>query len=317
MKRINSLILASLCIILGCNIASAFSKSEREAQTAIKNYLTQLGYSTQIDNKDNSVNFSYKGTLMYITFKEEGTGILYTLHRQALKFEHNDANENARRLENATLAANLMNEQFPYKTFVKGNRVNFEFPVYAATPVDYTKVFGQILKNMSNVKTQFDNCFDRAQVTTDSIHRYWAENNPNALVVPQSNTKMTVNGQNLTITRVDFKTVSQDGADISQYGDNIRKSDIKYIQPQVTVTATKKGIYHIGMVITTPNGKTLLPSPKADRTTVTTVEIDKKPTTVELTSFGNKDGDFWLPGEYKVTFYEDNRVIKETSFNIL
>lgn len=318
MKRIKSLILAAICILVATGSAFAVSPGIKNAQNALSSYLKRQGYNSQIDNSDNSVNFQYKGYLFYVTFEENGSGILYTLHRRAIKMESGPDDKRARRLENATLAANYMNANYPYKTYVNGTRVDFVYPTYAATPEDYIKAFPTILRSMDNIQKNFDRFYDVAKVKNDSIHQFWAKNDTSVLVVPQRRIQGVTNPQSLTVTGpVDFKVIDANGSTLADYGQSIRKSDLRYIQPRITLSANKKGTYHIGVVIIAPNGKMLVPSMRDNRTMITTKEIDKKPTTVELDSFGSEDGKFWLPGEYKVMFYEDNHLLKETSFNVL
>lgn len=322
MKRIQNFLLIAMCLILGTSAAMSAELNSREkaAQKAVGQYLKSQDFSIKLDDSDNSVNFKYKGNLFWVTFEERGNGIIYTLHRAPLNMtsEKQDANTNARRLEICTIASNMMNVRNVFKTYVKGEEVDFVFPVYAANPDEYIKVFPSVLRSMENAKESFDNCYDRAKMKADSIHDYWTKNDPNVIVVPQQRLQGTSNsGPNLTVTSVDFQVLDSNGAVVSGYGQSIRKSDIRYIQPRLTVAASKKGIYHIGMVIITPNGKTLLPSVKDNRTTMTTVEVEKKAEAVELTPFGSKDGKFWQAGEYKVYFYENGHKLKETSFTIL
>lgn len=320
MKRIKSLILTAICVVLAAGSASAFTSAERAAQLAVNNYLKKQGYSTKIDDKDQSVNFQYKSNLFWVTFEESNNGVLYTLHRRPLKLDDenkDDKEKLARQIEIAMIAADWVNSKYAYKTFVTGSRINFEFPTFASTPDDYIKVFPSVLKALAPAKDNFDAQWKKAKERSDSIHNYWASNDPNTIVVPQLNPQVKQASNNLIVTGVDFKVVDEGGRDISGYGQSIRKSDIRYIQPQITIQAPKKGMYNIGMLIVDPEGKKLLPEAKANRTSVTTVEIDKKPTTVELNSFGSKSGSFWKAGEYTVTFYDGDQEIKRTTFTIL
>lgn len=318
MKRIHSLILVAMCMIMATGSAFAISPAVRGAQMAVKNYLTKQGYTSQIDDKDNSVNFRFNNSLFYVTFEETGSGILYTLHRTAIKFEQGPSDANARRLENATVAANYLNGHYPYKTYVNGNRVDFVYPVFATSPEDYIKAFPTLLKSMTNIKENFDRYYKVAKTRNDSIHQFWARNDTSVIVVPQQKVQGANTPPSLTVSGVpDFRIIDANGAVLTNYGESIRKSELKYIQPSITLTATKKGTYHIGVVIIAPNGKTLVPNMRDNRTIITTKEIDKKPTTVELDSFGSPDGKFWEAGEYKVIFYEGNNILKETSFNVL
>lgn len=325
MKRINSLILAAIFLTAGIGsafAASNMSRGEREAQSAVSSFLAKKGYATKIDNTDNSVNFQHDSNIYWITFEEApGAGILYTLHRRPIKMEspNENAQKNKRRLENAVFAANMMNELYPYKTNVSDDRVDFSFPVYANSPEGFTDVFPTLLKTLSNAKDEFDKCYDRALAKTDAMRTYWAENNPKMIVVPQPKNGVKPNTQqpNLTISSLDFRILDDKGNVVKNYGDNLRKADMQFLQPKITVSANAKGVYELGVVITTPNGKILIPEKGTDRTIVTTAEIDKKPKEVEFDKFGTKDGSIWVPGEYTVTFYEGHFPIETTTFNIL
>lgn len=322
MKRIHSLILTALFLVGGmsASFAADMTKGEREAQTAIRSYLSLKGYATKIDNADNSVNFQSDNNLFWITFSESGNGMLYTLHRRPVKMYSPDSDDdtNTRRLENAVVAANLMNDKYPFKTSVSSQQVDFSFPMYAARVSDFTDAFPSMLKSMANIKADFDRCYETARKKNEETRIYWAENNPNVIVVPQEKgLAKPVKSSSVTVSNVDFRIVDGKDKVVKDYGSNLRKSEMKYIQPKVSVTAGTKGVYELGMVITTPDGKTLMPSNDTDRTVYTSVEIDKKNKDVEFEKFGSKDGDIWQPGEYKVTFYEGHTPIYVTTFNIL
>lgn len=319
MKRIIHVFTVLICMISTVNVAYAVTQAERDAQAAFRAYLSSKRVNSKIDDKDNSVNFQYKNKLFWVTFKESGGVMLYTLHRAPIKMESDKQSRemNARRIENATIATSYLNAKTDYKAFVNGSRVEFVFPVFAANTEEYSKVFMTILKNMESVQEQFDKCYKVAKHTSDSIHNYWSQNDTSIIVVPQPSSEQIASTKNLAISKVDFRIVDENGNPISEYGESIRRSDIKFIQPQITVKASKKGLYHIGVVITTPRGKKLLPSQNSVRTMISTVEVDKKGKAIDLGSFGSKTGDFWRAGEYKVSFYEDGNLIKTTTFNVL
>lgn len=320
MKKIYSILMVAICGLFAAPDSSAITRAEHEAQTAVNDYVRSLGWEAKIDKSDNSVNFRRKDILYWITFEEKEKGILYTLHRKTIKMDSENLEKEkiAQRVEISVIASNFMNNKFPFKTFVNGSKVEFVFPVFAATPEDFNKVFQSMLNTMVDLQKEFDRSYDRAKLVSDSIHDYWRNNDPKQLVIPQpGNEDAPESGNNLTITSVDFKVVDYNRNNISGYGENIRKADIKFIQPMVKVQAAKKGKYEIGMCIYTPDGKMLVPYRGAKRTSVTTVDVTTKPEYKELNDFGDKDGTFWSAGEYKVVFYEDNRVIKETSFNVL
>ena len=330
MKTIKSLIVAALLGLFITNTANALNPAETFAQTAFRQYLTSIGIANDIDKKDNSVNFLQRenrdDVLYWVTFESVGNAnILYTLHRRPIKMESTEstAEKNARRIEIASLAVNYMNANNPFKAYVNGNKVEFVYPILASSPDDYAKVFKKALESMKNAKKSYDACHERAKIKTDSIHNYWTENNPNTIVVKQNGSAATQQSNNLTISSVEFRNVNDKNTVISDYGQSIRKSELQFIQPQVTIKATSKGVYHIGVVIITPDGKTLVPSNDTKRTILTTTEVDKKDKAIDLGIFGAKGGklsndkDLWQAGEYQVIFYENDREIKRTSFNVL
>lgn len=326
MKNLKTLFVF-LCLLVGTNSIFAILPEERQAQLAVKEYLEKQRYNPQIDDTDNSVNFyrsekikgNNKDILFWITFEKVQDGVLYTLHRKPIKMESENSSpeENARRIENSVVAANLLNNKTPFKTFVNVSKVEFVYPVCSPTPADYVRMLPYLIKSMSDIEGKYDECHRRAKVINDSIHDYWKNFDPTALVIPQNKEVMAKVNPNISITGVDFRVVDDNGNIISDYGNNIRKADIKFIQPRIKVSSTREGNYGIGMLITTPDGKRLLSSPTAKLTSVTNVEVKKKAAEVELNGFGSVDGAYWVPGEYKVTFYENNIPVKETSFNVL
>lgn len=326
MKKLFKFFPALLCMLVVSNSASAITGTERAAQQSLKNYLTTNNVNCKIDNSDESVNFQYKNILYWVTFKEQNGGMLYTLHRAPIKMESEKAGQkeaDKRRIEIATYTSNILNNKYAYKTYVNNNRVEFEFPVFAATPEEYNKVFMKLLRTMENSKADFDAYYKTAKLKVDSIHRYWQENDTSTLIIPQQGIQVKAKDENtLKIEGVEFRVVDAMGNVISDYGKSIRKSEIKYIQPMVLVSASKKGIYHIGVVIKTPAKygrapKTLLPDAEATRTLISTVEVDKKAKDIELGKFGSNDGKFWEAGDYEVIFYQDGNEIYKTSFSVL
>ena len=315
MKNFRHLIVTILCTLFAINsiaAATTMTQGEQKAQTALRTFLSGKKVNTKIHPKDNSVNFNYKGKLFWVTFKEMGNdGILYTLHRANIKLASNTAREKG------VFATNYLNDTYDYKSYVVGDHAAFVFPTFATSPEEYTKVFMSLLKSMENIEGDFRVGYNKATTATDSIHRWWRTNDTTIIVVKQPNAQQIQTTNNLTATKVDFRIVDANGNPITQYGESIRKSDLKFIQPQLTVKATKKGMYHIGIVITAPNGKMMLPTSNANRTIISTVEVDKKAKPVDLGIFGDSTGECWVAGEYKVTFFEDGKPIKTATFNVL
>lgn len=321
MKKFRTLIATLMTLIFVSGSAFAFNSSEQAAQTAFVNYLKTKRIPSKVDDKDNSVNFYDGKVLFWVTFDGSATGMLFTLHRAPInmKSAKDPADKNARRLENAYRAADFMNLNNNFKTVVRGSKVEFLFPVYAASTEDYVKVFDRILRNFDNCKEYFDECYNKAKAYNDSVHKYWMENDTAYMVVEQNIniSKTSDKAPALLISKVDFRNVDRLGNPISGYADNKYKKDMRYIQPKVTVKATKKGIYRISTRIETPNGKILVPNRDSKMTTVSTVEVGKNDGEIELDPFGDDTGKMWLPGTYNVIFYEDGKVINRSSFNIL
>lgn len=319
MKKIFSIVAVALCVVFCSNVAKSITRAEQEAQTAVRNYFNSRGWETKIDKSDNSVNFYRDDILYWVTFQEKENGVLYTLHRKPIKMDSEDKGLEQRRIENSIIAANLMNKSNPFKTVVTGAKVEFVFPILAATPQDFTEVFPSVYATMKNVKRDFDNNFKSARMVTDSIHNFWRNNDTTLMVIPQKSVQIANNNViSLTMQKnVDFRILDEAGEVITPYGQSIRLGNLQFIQAQIAVSAKKKGIYTIGMDIYMPNGKKLVPFSDAYYTTETTVEVNTKPTVVDLESFGASDGSFWQLGEYKVVFYDGNNEIGSTTFHVI
>lgn len=309
--------MAAICLLMAGGSASAQTAAEKKASAVVTDYLNRLGYGPQIDPKDNSVNFYAKDkdkTFYWITFDETSPGIIYTLHRKPIKMQsENDTPEQVvRKTKYAAIAANRLNAEAQYKTYVKDTRVDFVFSNFASSPEEYVKIFPGAFKSMQNIAKDFKKLYDEAK----------NENPVNEIIVPQPNNNVAApkQGVPLEVTGYDFRVV--DGKTvISDYGKPIRKSGIKYIQPCIYVKSPDKGVYDFGVVIYDPTGKKLIPTQGAYRSIMTTIEITKKEKNkevpIELDVFGTDDGSIWQNGEYKVEFYENNLKIGETTFNIL
>lgn len=319
MKHLNRIIAIVVVAFLACGSAFAMNEAEKTASKALSEYLKSKGFDPQFSQKDNSVNFFYKKVLFWVTFDGNGTSMLFTLHRMPKKMisDEDSPEKNARRVEIAKLASNYMNVNNTFKTFVADNKVKFEFPVYAASASDYNKTFDRIFKTFADVDASYNECHKKAKLEVDSIHKFWMENDSAYIVVSQPKLKEFKSNQNLNITTVDFRNVDANGNQITGYDDNIRKSEVKFIQPRISVSASKKGTYKIGVKIINPKGKILVPTREYKVTTLTPVDVNKTPSLVELDVFGINDGSIWEAGEYQVVFLEDNHEIRKASFNVL
>lgn len=321
MKNLKTLFASALCLLIGTSSAFALNEAERRAQSDVVAYLKSVGIPSDIDSKDNSVNFLRNKVLYWITFDGSNAGITYTLHRRPIKMESTkaDPDKNARRIEIARIATNLMNARNPYKSFVNGNRVEFVYPILASSPQAYTQVLSRLISSFDNVETDYKYNYDKAKHIADSIHTYWSENDTSYQTVPQKVNRVLTSGNNLHITDAFFRNISANGTEISGYDKNIRKSEAQFVQPAVVVYGDNKGVYRLGVQIKTPKGKILRPSSNSKMTIITPIDVttNKKGKMMELDMFGVSDGTLWEAGDYQVTFFEDERPIKTTTFTIL
>ncbi len=325
MKKIKTIAVLVLAMIIGTGIASArkLSVLETKAQQGMMDYLKSLGYDPLVYEEDGSVNFKRNGVLYWITFDNSTGSMLYTLNRKPLKFTAEGKKKTSlnTRLEIAEKAANMMSNKYLCKTVLDGNQIKFNFPVYATSTEEYTKVFPDILKSMENLQKEFDECYKRSRPEVENIHSYWMNADTTILVVPQHNVAPGNNSTsvpNLTIERISLCSV--DGADKINvpYDAGLRKGKCMYIRPKVSLKAKQKGVYKVEMKIITPEGKVMVPTKEAIYTTVSTVDVKSKDfKEYELEKFGYNKTDNWLPGEYHIIFMEDGNTIYEDSFNIL
>lgn len=318
MKKIKLFLLTAICIAMASSSAFAqTTKDEENASNAVAKYLKTLGYNAQIDTRDYSVNFYAKDTektFFWITFKEDKKSIIYTLHRRPIKMQTDQDTEEEvqRKLKYAVSASDIMNQLFPFKTYVIENRVEFVFDNYSTSPDEYVKVFPAIFKTMQNIGKDFKTYYDQVK----------AENPVNEIVVPQDKNSFgnANQGTMLDVTDIEFRVVDKNKNMISDYNKGIRKQTVNYIQPRLTVKTIDKGTYTIGYVIYDQNGKKLVPSTGDERSAITTVDITKKqknPSQIELDIFGSSDGKIWKPGEYRVEFFENNVKIGEATFDVI
>lgn len=312
-------LLAAICS-LGVYAQRAYLSEEQEkAQTSLIKYLRLKKYSPSIDPSDQSVCFKSGDILYWVTFDGNTSPLLYTLHRRPIRFGNNEDKDISRRREVAEKAANMVCAERTVKAFLNNNKVEFCFPIYAATPEDFQQVFSSALAAFKNIKKSFDTNYAKARVKVDSIHNYWCNLDTTIVVVKQNNQSTVRTQKMLDIQSISVRVVDDDGSVISDYDKGIRKSSCEFLQERIEVTAQKAGVYKIGVKLYDPNGKLLVPDENARFTTITTIEIKKagKAEIHELLKFGSQDKDIWQAGEYKVKFYEDDTEIFSDAINIL
>lgn len=326
MKNLKKIFAIAMCVLLSSSSAFALNDIERAAQLSMKEFLRSKGISSSIDPKDNSLNFLRKDSkgheiIYWITFDGNATCMLFNLHRKSIKMisEKDDKQKASRKLENARLASEYVTAANDYKAFVNGNKVEFQFPVYAASVADYQKVFMKILGAFNGVQQSYDNCYRKAKAYNDSVHMFWQKNDTSKLVVRQAVRNDEKATKNLMISNIQIRNVDNEGNEIPGWEKGLRGSKAKYLQPVVTLASTKKGTYKVGVKIITPKGKTLVPTRESVFSTITTIEVpkDNKAADYELLKFGVNNSDFWDAGEYKIIFYEDDRQIFDDTFTIL
>lgn len=320
-KKILLIALAVLAVVIPSYSKNSLNPAEKEAQKSMADFLRNLGYAIEIDERDQSVNFRKNDVLYWITFEGTSTKMLFTLHRKNIRFDSDKRKpaEVSVDCEVAEKAANRLNATHPYKAYLKGKRVHFEFPTYASAAKEYQDVFNRVLGSMKDIREDFDAEFKKSRLEVDSIHNHWADIDTVHLVVPQNNVPQTKTARNFRISSIAVRNLNGSGGVISGYDQGLRKNKCQYVQERVSVTANKPGVYKIGLRIVTPDGKILIPFKEARFTTVSTIDVKKagKPEVFELEKFGTDSADFWEPGEYKLLFYEDDNLIYQDAFNIL
>lgn len=321
MKIFKSLVIfaALLCCLAARAQRVKLNEAQKKAQTVIMTSLRAINYSPTIDTNDQSVCFK-KGDLLYwITFEGKSSPLLYTIHHKPIKFSLDNGNDLSRRREVAEKAANMVNSRLTVKASMTGSRVNLSFPMYAASPEDFTRVLPACLDAFSSVRKEFDECYKIARVKTDSIHDYWTNVDTMTVVVPQKNVAEAASQRNLTISSISVRVVDDGNNVISDYDKGIRRKNCRYLQESIEMTAKNDGVYKVGVRLYTPEGKLLVPDKAARFTTVTTVDVRRanKMATYELLKFGSDDDQMWKAGEYKIEFYEDDNKIFTDAINIL
>ena len=322
MKNLKFLFL--LMALLIANIGGfAFNAVEKAAQKEVKDYLERQGFKTEIDNDDNSVMFKQSDILYWVTFKalSDANGILYTLHRRPVKLpELKDgvvkANLNH---EIAVYAVNELNEKFPYKAYVRGQRVNFEFPVYASSPQEYVKQLNNVLKSLRNAQNDFDAAARLSKATVDSIHNYWADNDTARVILPGGDRLGNIKTRSeLKVGKVAIGSVDNRGDFIVDYDGFLTTRNCEFLMEKVAVSASVPGEYQLGVKILNPDKKMIASAGNKEFTTELNLLIKKanKEQEVVFPPFGTTSPDFWQPGIYTIQIYDANVLVREDVFNI-
>lgn len=321
MKTIKFICLAVALMCSGAMSAQKVTLNEvqRKAQKSVIEFLRTKHYSPSIDTNDQSVCFKKGDILYWITFEGNSSPLLYTIHRKGIKFANDKDKTVNRRREIAVQAANMVCAKRVVKAYMNGNKVDFCLPIYAATPEDFQQVFSAGLEAFDNIKKTFDESYSRGRVVADSIHDYWSNHDTTLVVVPQNNAPEVTRQRNLSISSFSVRVVDSGNGVLSDYDKSIRKSNCRYLQERVELSAKNDGAYKIGVKLYTPDGKLLVPNKNARFTTITTIDVPKanKTNIYELLKFGSDDGKCWKAGEYRIEFYEDDTKIYSNTINIL
>lgn len=304
----------------GTVTASAMNKEEKNALDVVYRYLSHNNYTCEYDSSDESLNFRHRGTLYWITFNSATGGeMLYTLHKVPLVVVKEGENENQANLsrENAVVAANALSAADPYKAFLSGNKIVLEFPNYASSPEEYTKILMSLLRSMESSKGNFNIEMQKAALYTDSIHDYWSTSDRNFEVLPQQRKQDA--GSPLYVNRIEFRNVDAEGKAINDYSYPLNSSQMEYLQARVNIQAKDKtkGNYILTVKITDPDGKVIVEDTELNFSFNSIVDIkNTKAQDYELSSFGTSVKDFWKPGIYKIAIYNEGENIFDQMFTI-
>ncbi len=328
MKNLIKNIIPALMLLLIPGSAYSLNNYELVAQKSMNEYLKKRNYETKILEKDQSINFMVNGNLFWLTIEGNANHMLYTLHRRPIKLTENATPEEAALLrEKAIYAVNAMNIANPYKSFLNGDKVEFEFPVYALSPGEYQAVFPMILKKLDEVS--MDNFKLRmlaATQTTDSIHNYWqgsggAISAKDRLVVKQPVTTSSHNAKKTSgktaLSNPLIQSVDKRGNVLVPYGEILYQDKIQFLQPKISASSDKNNFYELGVQIVTPDGKIMVPSIEEDMTMTISAELGKKEKVVEFGSFGSAEEAIWKPGKYTVIFFVNGEEALRQTVNIL
>lgn len=319
MKTIKILCFAIALMCCGAMTAQTLNDAQKKAQKSLIEFLRTRHYSPSIDTNDQSVCFKKNDVLYWITFEGSSSPLLYTIHRKGIKFANDKDKTLSRRREIAVQAANMVCAKRVVKAYMNGNRVDFCLPIYAATPEDFQQVLSAGLSAFDNIKKTFDESYNKGRAVADSIHDYWSNHDTTVVVVPQYNAPEVARQRSLSISSFSVRVVDSGNGVISDYDKSIRKSNCRYLQERVELSAKNDGAYKLGVKLYTPDGKLLVPNKDSRFTTITTIDVPKanKTNTYELLKFGSDNGNIWKAGEYRIDFYEDETKIYSSTINIL
>lgn len=308
MKKLLSLL---LCMLFASTAALAgdLTPAQSEAQRALYKYLYEQKFDPVIDDSDNSVTFTSKGVLYWITLDGDSP-ILYTFHRKGFKVGEDD--KSYKRVP-AAVAVNEVNRKHKaVKLTVEDKSVVIAMQVYAAKTSDFIAVLKNYLSMFDGVDTDFRSAYETAL----------AEQKKNEEITEQEIRKALPPSelQNM-IDNVSFRIVDVDGKAVTDYDQPLRSFKAHYVQARVELNPwqEKEKKYTLQIKITRPNGKVIVAG--KDKKVSGEMEIipvkSKKNQFFEFDKIGSDNDGFWKAGEYKVEILESGDVVKETTFNLL
>ena len=325
MNNIRKTAVCVLAAIVAAGSASAFNSFEKLAQKNMDTYLrNHQNYETKIIEKDQSLNFMVGENIFWITFEGDADGMLYTLHRRPIRLESKDISEKElnMRKEKALRVISKMNSENPFKAVLRGNQVDFEFPVYASGGAEYQKVFPIVLKTLNTVSLDsFTEEMKKMTLESDSVQPIGETMQTRNIIVVEQPSSLSgqvarSNGK-VTMSNPMFQSVDKRGNVLIPYGDLLYQDNMQFLQASVEALADKGEQYTLSLQIVTPDGKTFVPSNDADMTVTQMADLSKKEKTVTFFPFGSDNNLIWKPGKYTVIFYVNGNEAIRRSINIL
>ena len=121
----------------------------------------------------------------------------------------------------------------------------------------------------------------------------------------------------IDIQKVEFANTDYDGGILNDYGSELPQST-RYLTPRIFFTVRNKENRQIELryIIYGPNGTPIKNSSRNDRYTVSSRLNLASNSPATLSGFGNREGNSYLPGRYKVEIYEGDHLLYTTYVNI-
>lgn len=223
--------------------------------------------------------------------------------------------------EKAIIAANELNRNYRYKTYVYENRVRFQFPEYAATPDAFLSQLENIIKALKDAESQFKAAFDGiGKQYTDSVHKFWATVDTARIVLTQPvmvGDKRT--SGKFVVDNIKLESVNKKGEITVRYNEDLTPERTQFLRETLTLEIKSPGETVVGVKIFTPEGKMLAPSKDAEFTASDIVDLKKGGKTIDVTlpPFGTSNSEFWNAGTYNIEIYCGSEKVKSIPFFIV